>query len=74
MNLYFSNSFLVFLQIANGIKAILVKVAAIGLDPSKHLGKDLAFMEPHLLKLKEYATVIFNAFTMSLSYLIVLLT
>nr|VDC92464.1 unnamed protein product [Brassica oleracea] len=37
----------------NGIKAILVKVAAIGLDPSKHLGKDLAFMEPHLLKLKE---------------------
>ncbi|KAF8054057.1 hypothetical protein N665_1354s0017 [Sinapis alba] len=40
-------------MIANGIKAILVKVAAIGLDPSKHLGKDLAFMEPHLLKLKE---------------------
>jgi len=59
MNLYFSNSFLVFLQIANGIKAILVKVAAIGLDPSKHLGKDLAFMEPYLLKLKEYATVLF---------------
>ncbi|KAL0855768.1 hypothetical protein Bca101_060921 [Brassica carinata] len=40
-------------RLANGIKAILVKVAAIGLDPSKHLGKDLAFMEPHLLKLKE---------------------
>ncbi|CAF2103262.1 BnaA05g32960D [Brassica napus] len=40
-------------MIANGIKAILVKVAAIGLDPSKHLGRDLAFMEPHLLKLKE---------------------
>ncbi|WZZ79906.1 LOW QUALITY PROTEIN: hypothetical protein YC2023_100478 [Brassica napus] len=40
-------------MIANGIKAILVKVAAIGLDPSKHLGKDLAFMEPYLLKLKE---------------------
>lgn len=29
-------------------------MAAIGLDPSKHLGKDLAFMEPYLLKLKEY--------------------
>ncbi|KAL1211604.1 hypothetical protein V5N11_023609 [Cardamine amara subsp. amara] len=40
-------------MIANGIKAILVKVAAIGLDPSKHLGKDLAFMEPYLLNLKE---------------------
>ncbi|KAJ0237093.1 Diphthamide synthase [Hirschfeldia incana] len=40
-------------MIANGIKAILVKVAAIGLDPSKHLGKDLAFMEPYFLKLKE---------------------
>ncbi|ESQ49638.1 hypothetical protein EUTSA_v10020155mg [Eutrema salsugineum] len=40
-------------MIANGIKAILVKVAAIGLDPSKHLGKDLAYMEPYLLKLKE---------------------
>ncbi|CAA7041137.1 unnamed protein product [Microthlaspi erraticum] len=40
-------------MIANGIKAILVKVAAIGLDPAKHLGKDLAFMEPYLLKLKE---------------------
>ncbi|KAG2272854.1 hypothetical protein Bca4012_085942 [Brassica carinata] len=40
--LYLFNSLLVYLQIANGIKAILVKVAAIGLDPSKHLGKDLS--------------------------------
>ncbi|XP_010558739.1 PREDICTED: diphthine--ammonia ligase isoform X2 [Tarenaya hassleriana] len=40
-------------MITNEINAILVKVAAIGLDPAKHLGKDISYMEPYLLKLKE---------------------
>ncbi|KAG5608885.1 hypothetical protein H5410_020166 [Solanum commersonii] len=40
-------------QIRNGIIAIAVKVAAIGLNPSKHLGKEMAYLEPHLHKLKE---------------------
>lgn len=34
-----------------GLEAILVKVAAIGLEPEKHLGKSLAQMEPHLHRL-----------------------
>ncbi|KAJ4837444.1 hypothetical protein Tsubulata_023173 [Turnera subulata] len=40
-------------MIDNDIKAITVKVAAIGLEPAKHLGKEIAFLEPHLHKLKE---------------------
>ncbi|VFQ81252.1 unnamed protein product [Cuscuta campestris] len=40
-------------MITSGIVAILVKVAAIGLDPSKHLGKEIADMDSHLHKLKE---------------------
>ncbi|KAH9329871.1 hypothetical protein KI387_001979, partial [Taxus chinensis] len=40
-------------MIEKGIEAILVKVAAIGLDPNKHLGSDLATMQPYLLHLKE---------------------
>uniref|UniRef100_A0A8C6XHU7 Diphthine--ammonia ligase n=1 Tax=Naja naja TaxID=35670 RepID=A0A8C6XHU7_NAJNA len=33
------------------VQAIIIKVAAIGLDPDKHLGKTLDEMEPYLLKL-----------------------
>ncbi|XP_019421815.1 PREDICTED: diphthine--ammonia ligase isoform X1 [Lupinus angustifolius] len=40
-------------MIANGIVAVTVKVAAMGLDPAKHLGKELAFLNPYLHKLKE---------------------
>ncbi|KAL3819364.1 hypothetical protein ACJIZ3_005269 [Penstemon smallii] len=40
-------------MIENGIIAITVKVAALGLNPSKHLGKEIAHLEPHLHKLKE---------------------
>ncbi|XP_076892398.1 diphthine--ammonia ligase-like [Bidens hawaiensis] len=40
-------------MIESGIVAIAVKVAAIGLDPSKHLGKEMSQLWPHLLKLNE---------------------
>ncbi|KAJ0704750.1 putative diphthine--ammonia ligase [Helianthus annuus] len=40
-------------MIDTGIVAITVKVAAIGLDPSKHLGKEMSHLWPHLLKLNE---------------------
>ncbi|KAK1409759.1 hypothetical protein QVD17_36288 [Tagetes erecta] len=40
-------------MIESGIVAITVKVAAIGLDPSKHLGKEMSRLWPHLLKLNE---------------------
>lgn len=40
-------------MIETGIIAITVKVAAIGLDPSKHLGKEMSYLWPHLLKLNE---------------------
>ncbi|XP_043815204.1 diphthine--ammonia ligase isoform X3 [Manihot esculenta] len=40
-------------MITNGIVAITVKVAAMGLDPAKHLGKELTFLKSHLHKLKE---------------------
>lgn len=46
-------SFLLQEMIRNGIVAIAVKVAAIGLNPSKHLGKEIVYLEPHLHKLKE---------------------
>ncbi|KAL9225516.1 hypothetical protein vseg_001430 [Gypsophila vaccaria] len=35
-------------MITSGIVAIIVKVAAIGLNPAKHLGKELAYMKSHL--------------------------
>ncbi|KAF3685835.1 hypothetical protein FXO37_00226 [Capsicum annuum] len=47
-------SFLLQEMIRNGIIAIAAKVAAIGLNPSKHLGKEIAYLEPHLHELKEY--------------------
>lgn len=40
-------------MIANGIVAVTVKVAAMGLDPAKHLGKELASLNAYLHKLKE---------------------
>ncbi|KAK9291859.1 hypothetical protein L1049_019809 [Liquidambar formosana] len=40
-------------MITNGIVAITVKVAAMGLDPTKHLGKEIAHLESYLHKLKE---------------------
>lgn len=40
-------------MIENDIMAITVKVAAIGLEPAKHLGKEIAFLESHLHKLKK---------------------
>ncbi|XP_024191408.1 diphthine--ammonia ligase isoform X1 [Rosa chinensis] len=40
-------------MITSGIVAITVKVAAMGLDPSKHLGKEMSVLQPYLHKLKE---------------------
>ncbi|XP_054256500.1 diphthine--ammonia ligase isoform X3 [Indicator indicator] len=40
-------------MISSNIQAIIIKVAAFGLDPDKHLGKTLNEMEPYLLKLSE---------------------
>ncbi|BAT84968.1 hypothetical protein VIGAN_04245400 [Vigna angularis var. angularis] len=40
-------------MITSGIVAVTVKVAAMGLDPAKHLGKELAFLTAYLHKLKE---------------------
>uniref|UniRef100_A0A9L0R9M9 Diphthine--ammonia ligase n=1 Tax=Equus caballus TaxID=9796 RepID=A0A9L0R9M9_HORSE len=38
-------------MISSNIQAIIIKVAALGLDPDKHLGKTLDQMEPYLLEL-----------------------
>ena len=38
-------------MIASGIEAVLIKVAALGLVPERHLGKTLQHMEPHLHKI-----------------------
>lgn len=35
-------------MIKNEIDAIIIKVAALGLDPSRHLGRSLRLLEPHL--------------------------
>ncbi|XP_071414131.1 diphthine--ammonia ligase isoform X8 [Pithys albifrons albifrons] len=40
-------------MIASNIQAIIIKVAAFGLDPDKHLGKTLDQMQPVLLELSE---------------------
>ncbi|XP_015720385.1 diphthine--ammonia ligase isoform X4 [Coturnix japonica] len=37
-------------MISSNIEAIIIKVAAFGLDPDKHLGKTLDQMEPYLLE------------------------
>mmetsp|Transcript_35745 Transcript_35745/g.79546 ORF Transcript_35745/g.79546 Transcript_35745/m.79546 type:complete len:894 (+) Transcript_35745:147-2828(+) len=36
-----------------GIEAVLIKVAALGLDPRKHLGRSIAVLEPHLHRLSD---------------------
>ncbi|XP_064784046.1 diphthine--ammonia ligase isoform X2 [Oncorhynchus masou masou] len=40
-------------MISCDLHALLIKVAAFGLDPEKHLGKSLADMEPYLTQLSE---------------------
>ncbi|XP_028994805.1 diphthine--ammonia ligase [Betta splendens] len=40
-------------MISSGLRAIVIKVAAFGLDPEKHLGKPLADMEPYLKQLSQ---------------------
>ncbi|KAM4690076.1 diphthine--ammonia ligase [Rhinophrynus dorsalis] len=40
-------------MISRGLQAILIKVAAFGLDPDKHLGKTLEEMRPHLKQLSD---------------------
>ncbi|KAF6351142.1 diphthamine biosynthesis 6 [Rhinolophus ferrumequinum] len=40
-------------MISSDIQAIIIKVAALGLDPDKHLGKTLDQMQPYLLELSE---------------------
>ncbi|XP_048342176.1 diphthine--ammonia ligase isoform X2 [Sphaerodactylus townsendi] len=40
-------------MISSNIEAIIIKVAAFGLDPDKHLGKTLDEMEPYLLELSK---------------------
>ncbi|XP_076201048.1 diphthine--ammonia ligase isoform X2 [Aptenodytes patagonicus] len=40
-------------MISSNIQAIIIKVAAFGLDPDKHLGKTLDQMAPYLLELSE---------------------
>ncbi|GAQ84195.1 putative Endoribonuclease [Klebsormidium nitens] len=39
-------------MVAAGVRAVLVKVAAMGLDPHKHLGRELGAMHPTLERLK----------------------
>ncbi|XP_021367014.1 diphthine--ammonia ligase-like [Mizuhopecten yessoensis] len=38
-------------MIGCGVTAVLIKVASLGLDPQKHLGKTLAEMQPELLRM-----------------------
>ena len=40
-------------MVAQGLEAVLVKVAGLGLEPGKHLGRTLGAMRPHLLRLHE---------------------
>nr|XP_020645057.1 diphthine--ammonia ligase [Pogona vitticeps] len=40
-------------MISSNVQAIIIKVAAFGLDPDKHLGKTLDEMEPYLLELSK---------------------
>lgn len=40
-------------MIACNIQAVIIKVAALGLEPDKHLGKTLDEMEPYLLELSK---------------------
>ena len=38
-------------MIDSGVEAVVIKVAALGLDPTKHLGMRLVEIQPHLLKM-----------------------
>jgi diphthine-ammonia ligase len=38
-------------MIDSHIDAIIIKVATMGLEPNKHLGKTISEMYPHLLKI-----------------------
>lgn len=38
-------------MIDGGVEAVVIKVAALGLDPNKHLGMRLIEIQPHLLKM-----------------------
>lgn len=38
-------------MIGSGVQAILIKVAALGLDPSLHLGRDISDVAPHLMRM-----------------------
>ncbi|XP_050668578.1 diphthine--ammonia ligase isoform X2 [Leptidea sinapis] len=40
-------------MVSSGVHAILIKVAALGLDPMKHLGMTLKDIQPHLLVMQE---------------------
>ncbi|XP_072935563.1 uncharacterized protein [Epargyreus clarus] len=40
-------------MIASGVEAIIIKVAALGLDPRVHLGMTLRDIQPHLLVMQE---------------------
>ncbi|XP_068627850.1 uncharacterized protein [Battus philenor] len=40
-------------MIASGVEAIIIKVAALGLDPKIHLGMSLSDIQPHLLVMQE---------------------
>jgi len=40
-------------MITAGVDAVLVKVAGAGLEPHKHLGKSLAFLQPTLMRLHQ---------------------
>jgi len=35
------------------VDAVLIKVASLGLDPKKHLGRSLSLLQPHLLGMHE---------------------
>lgn len=39
-------------MVADGLAAVLVKVAALGLDPGRHLGQPIAAMRPILHRLR----------------------
>lgn len=40
-------------MVESGIHAVVAKVAALGLDPRKHLGRSIAALEPHLHHLNQ---------------------
>ncbi|XP_039116768.1 diphthine--ammonia ligase-like [Dioscorea cayenensis subsp. rotundata] len=56
-------------MIEKGIVALIIKVVTMGLVPAKHLGKELAELQSHLLQMKEasvcmlsVASVLFHSF------------